>query len=264
MSSSVTVIIPSYNPGMYLRDALISVLKQTHKDWRLLLIDDASTDDSVEHCSDLLDDPRVTVLRNEANIGQAMTLNRGLECTDTEFFLQLDADDWLQPHAIQTFLAAGMMADEDLSLVISNVIEHTQETGHQRTIRHEKWGKTYSNRYQMILANLFPWQKFYRTEALRAIGGWPSKGESNWRNVEDLGIFLRLIETYSFCWLDEALFFYRIHTNNITANREETANGVEWLIRDALKRWGNDYEPIFYTTPDGYKMLGGLLSPWLE
>lgn len=264
MSSSVTVIIPSYNPGLYLRDALTSVLQQTRTDWRLLLIDDGSTDDSVEHASDLLDDPRIAVLRNEVNIGQAMTLNRGLDCTDTEFFFQLDADDWLQPHAIQAFLAVGMLADENLALVISNVIEHTQETGHQRTIRQGKWGKTYSNRYQMILANLFPWQKFYRTKALRAIGGWPSKGESNWRNVEDLAIFLRLIETYSFCWLDEALLFYRIHKSNITADRTKTANGVEWLIRDALKRWGDAYAPIFYTTPDGYKMLGGLLSHRLE
>lgn len=261
MSSCVTVIIPSYNSGLYLRDALTSVLQQTHKDWRLLLIDDGSTDGSLELASDLLDDPRITILRNEINIGQAMTLHRGLECTDTEFFLQLDADDWLQPHAIQAFLAAGMKADEDTCLVISNVIEYTQETGKQKTIRQAKWGMKYSNRYQLILANIFPWQKFYRTRTVRQIGGWLScQSEGSWRDVEDLGLFLRIIENNRFIWIDEALLFYRIHKHSMTSNRERIATGVEVLIRDALRRWGDHYEPIFHTTSDGYKMLSGLLS----
>jgi DNA-binding transcriptional LysR family regulator len=59
--------------------------------------------------------------------------------------------------------------------------------------------------------------------------------------------------------LREALFNYRIHERNITGDRETTAAGVEWLIRDALQRWGGDYEPVFTTTADGWKMLAGLL-----
>ena len=46
----------------------------------------------------------------------------------------------------------------------------------------------------------------------------------------------------------------------MTDSRELIADGVEWHIRDALKRWGGEYEPIFITTPDGWKMLGGLVS----
>lgn len=262
MDNPVTVLIPSYNRGKYLAEALDSVLRQTFQDWKLVLVDDASKDGSLESVRGRLEDPRISVLRNELNLGQSMSLNRGLETIRTEFFLQLDADDWLEDHAIERLLEVAKDVPEDVALVITNVVEVYEETGERKAIRHEKWGKSYDNRYQILLANLFPWQKFYRTSAVRALGGWPKKDESKWRNVEDLGLFLRLIERYKFVWIDEPLFNYRIHGSNITGDRKKTAAGVEWLIRDALKRWGGEYEPIFTTTHDGWKMLGGLISPW--
>ena len=261
METPVTILIPSHNPGKYLGEALNSVLRQTFQDWKLVLVDDASSDNSLESVQDRLADPRITVLKNKVNLGQSMSLNRGFEIISSEFFLQLDADDWLEDHAIERFLEVAKDAPEDVALVISNVIEVYEDTGEKKVIRHEKWGKSYDNRYQILLANLFAWQKFYRTSSIRELGGWPEKDESKWRNVEDLGIFLRLIERYKFVWIDEALYNYCIHGSNITGDREKTAAGVEWLIRDALERWGGEYEPIFTSTHDGWKMLGGLISP---
>jgi glycosyltransferase involved in cell wall biosynthesis len=255
----LTVLVPFYNPGDFLRDAVDSVFRQTLQDWSLVLIDDGSTDESLESIRHRLGDPRITVIRSETNRGQSVSLNRGLEQVRSEFFLQLDADDWLEDHAAERFLSVAETAPEDVALVISNVIEVNWETGEKRIIRQPKWGKRYANRYQILLANLFPWQKFYRTSAIRAIGGWPREDES--RNIEDLGIFLRLIEKYGFIWVDEALFNYRKHGQNMTDNREAVAAGVEWEIRGALKRWGGRYEPIFVTTPDGWRMLGGLIAP---
>lgn len=257
---AVTVIIPSYNPGGLLRESIDSVFRQTCDDWRIVLVDDASTDGSLETLQDRLQDPRVTALTNEVNLGQSGSLNIALNQVRSKFFLQLDADDWLEDHAIQTFLRAAAAASDDVALILSNVIEVNSETGQQRVVRRPEWGKTYANRYQILLANLFPWQKFYRTAAIREVGGWPTTGASLWRNVEDLAIFLRLIEKYRFEWIDEALYNYRIHGSNITGDKEKTAAGVEWLIRDALERWGGRYKPLFRTTPEGWKLLAGLIS----
>ena len=256
----VTVLIPSYNPGKYLADALDSVFRQSCQDWELILVDDASVDNSLELVEERLDDPRVRVLRNPHNLGQSRSLNRGLEDIRTEYFLQLDADDWLEENAIERFLAESENCAEDVALIVSNVYAVDERKGDRRVIRHAKWGIPYANKCQVLLANLFPWQKFYRTSAIKSFGGWPTEKEEKWRNVEDLAIFLQIIEKFKFVWLDEVLYNYRIHERNITGDRGTTAAGVEWLICDALERWGAEYEPIFVTTADGWRVLGGLLS----
>lgn len=257
---SVTVVIPSFNPGKYLNNALDSVFSQTFVEWRLILIDDGSTDNSLEEAKSYLSDPRVRLIRNETNRGQAESLNRGLMEVTSEYFLQLDADDWLATNAIESFLAEAKCVDDDVGLIVSSVVIFNEDNGEERPVRQKKWGENYANRYQMLLANLFPWQKFYRTAALKAFGGWPADPEGRWTNVEDLAIFLRLIETFKIHWVDELLYYYRIHSSNITSDRQKTAGGVEYLIRDALERWGSEYVPVFVDTPDGWRVLGGLLS----
>jgi glycosyltransferase involved in cell wall biosynthesis len=61
MSSKVTVLIPFYNPGRYLVDAIESVFSQTYKNWKLILINDASTDDSLSLIKKYLSDDRVKI-----------------------------------------------------------------------------------------------------------------------------------------------------------------------------------------------------------
>jgi glycosyltransferase involved in cell wall biosynthesis len=235
-------------------------MAQTDSEWQLVLIDDASTDNSVERIEGLLSDPRIRVLKNDTNRGQAETLNRGLAEVTTPYFLGLDADDWLAPNAVERFLAAAEKVEEEVGLIVSSVVVFDEDAEDSRPVRQAKWGKSYKNRYQVLLANLFPWQKFYRTDALREIGGWPPDPNARWRNVEDLAIFLRLIEKYKIHWVDELLYYYRIHSSNITSDRAKTAAGVEYLIKDALERWGAEYEAVFIDTPDGWRVLGGLLS----
>lgn len=259
-ATNVSIVVPSYNPGLYLVKALDSVFAQTVRHWQLFLIDDCSNDRSIDLVRAHISDPRVRLIKNDTNLGQAESLNRGLESVDTEYFFQLDADDWLEPNAVERFLATAETVNDDVGLIVSSVFVFDEDTGKRRPVRQKKWGKSYENRYQMLLGNLFPWQKFYRTSALKDIGGWPPDPDRIWRNVEDLAIFLRLIEKYRIHWVDELLYNYRIHSNNITADRHKTANGVEFLIREALERWGSEYEPIFVDTPDGWRVLGGLLS----
>lgn len=98
MTPRVTVLLAVYNGGAYLGEAVGSVLAQTYGDFELLLVDDASTDGAIEA---LPDDPRIRVLRNEHNIGQIPSLNRGLREARGEYIARLDADDVCLPRRLE-------------------------------------------------------------------------------------------------------------------------------------------------------------------
>src|SRR3954453_5720186 len=88
----VSVVIASYNAGDDLRAAVRSVLRQTYQNIEVLLVDDGSTDGSVDRLVEQVTDPRVRVLRQE-NGGRAAALNRALQEIRGEFYATQDADD---------------------------------------------------------------------------------------------------------------------------------------------------------------------------
>ena len=95
----VTVLMPAYNAGEYLRPALLSVVRQTYANLQIILIDDGSTDGSLESIRDI-GDPRLTIL-SQPNAGRAAALNRGLDITTGEFYTTLDADDLCTENRIE-------------------------------------------------------------------------------------------------------------------------------------------------------------------
>jgi glycosyltransferase involved in cell wall biosynthesis len=97
----VTVVVPAYNYARYLPDAARSVLGQRDVDVRLIIADDASTDDTPIVTEALAAaDRRLTVLRNPGNRGHVPTVNAALNLVETEYVVKLDADDLLAPGAL--------------------------------------------------------------------------------------------------------------------------------------------------------------------
>ena len=92
--------MPVYNGLAYLRPAIESVLSQTFTDFEFLIIDDASTDESVE-CIRSYTDSRINLVRNEANLGQAGSLNKGLELARGSYIARLDQDDVCLPERLR-------------------------------------------------------------------------------------------------------------------------------------------------------------------
>ena len=113
---AVTVIVPTYNYAPYLRECAQSVLSQRDVDVRLIVVDDGSTDHTPQITAELAADPRVTALRNEPNLGQLPSVNRGCELITTEFVVKLDADDLIAPGAFARATAL-MQAYPDVSFV---------------------------------------------------------------------------------------------------------------------------------------------------
>lgn len=92
----VSVIVPVYNSEQELRDCLDSLVEQTEKDIEIIVIDDGSTDNSPEIEAEYQKKyPNVKVYRNERNLGQSETRNRGIELAEGDYIAFLDSDDYV-------------------------------------------------------------------------------------------------------------------------------------------------------------------------
>ncbi len=123
----VSVIIPVFNSGKHLERCLDSVKNQHFKNLEILLIDDASTDESVKICEKYVaEDERFTLFRHEESRGIAAARNTGLDNASGDFLYFLDSDLWIEPGCISRL--AKVMADEksDMSLC-SYIYEHSDE-----------------------------------------------------------------------------------------------------------------------------------------
>ncbi len=98
---SVDVVIPNYNYGRYLRACVGSVLSQDVEKLRVLIVDNASTDDSPEVARELAAmDPRVELRLHETNLGPHASFNEGIDWAESDYFLILCSDDFLVPGAL--------------------------------------------------------------------------------------------------------------------------------------------------------------------
>ncbi len=116
----VTVAMPVYNAGAHLRLAVLSILSQTHANWELLIIDDGSTDASLEGIADILD-PRITLLRDGSNRGLAARLNEAIDLARGQFLARMDQDDVSYPGRFASQLAR-FQGDPGLDLLAVRAI----------------------------------------------------------------------------------------------------------------------------------------------
>ena len=101
MNEKITVLVPVYNMGKYLRVCFDSILAQTYKNFELLVIDDGSTDESPAICDEYAKkDARVRVIHTE-NQGQDMARNTGLDNTRTDYIAMVDSDDCVNCHFLE-------------------------------------------------------------------------------------------------------------------------------------------------------------------
>ena len=203
VSPLVTVAMPVYNAGKYLRLAVLSIVRQTFTDWELLIIDDGSTDNALQDIADI-DDTRIRILRDGANKGLAARLNEAADMARGRYFARMDQDDVSYPERFARQIEA-LQNDPELDLVATRAIlidENDHATGlFPYAISHEE-----------ICAR--PWRGFYFPHPT-----WMGKIE--WfRNrrytvpgtyfCEDQDLLLRSYRNSRFATLDEILFAYRI------------------------------------------------------
>lgn len=126
MSSSVSIIIPSYNRAKYLSDSLQSVLDQTHTNWECIIVDDGSSDNTKELVEKwIVKDDRFKYVYKE-NGGASSARNIGLHIAKGEFIQFLDSDDFMNKYKIEKQLA---YFNEKIDIVICDFFPFDQNTG---------------------------------------------------------------------------------------------------------------------------------------
>jgi glycosyltransferase involved in cell wall biosynthesis len=116
--AKVSIVIPSYNHAEFISKAINSVLAQTEQDFELIIVDDGSTDDSLEVISGLVD-PRLTVL-TQTNQGAHEAINRGLREASGKYLAILNSDDVYHPQRLEKLISA-LGVDSGLGLVGSYI-----------------------------------------------------------------------------------------------------------------------------------------------
>ena len=113
---AIDVVVPNYQYGRYLGHCITSVLRQDIDRLRLLIIDNASTDDSLEVAQQLArSDPRVQVVAHSSNLGHHASFNEGIDWASSDYFMLLCADDLLVPGCLSRAVAF-MEAHPDVHL----------------------------------------------------------------------------------------------------------------------------------------------------
>lgn len=111
------VFIPFWGDPGYLREAVSSVREQTDPDWRLVVVDDCYPDPAVPTFFDELDDPRVTYVRNETNLGITENYRRCLELATQPWVVLLGCDDLMLPDYVATLSAAIASAPQRVDVI---------------------------------------------------------------------------------------------------------------------------------------------------
>lgn len=98
----VSVITPAYNSQEFLRQTIESIVDQSYKNWELILIDDASSDDTVNIINKYVSEfNNIRLIKNKVNLGAGVARNRGIHAAKGDFIAFLDADDLWNPNKLE-------------------------------------------------------------------------------------------------------------------------------------------------------------------
>lgn len=115
-----SIVIPTYNRVAFIKQAIDSVLTQTFEDWQLIVVDDASTDRTI----DLLHtytDPRIQIISNPQNLERSASRNKGIEVAKGEYICFLDSDDYYFPQHLKILHDQIKLLNHPVALIHTDV-----------------------------------------------------------------------------------------------------------------------------------------------
>jgi glycosyltransferase involved in cell wall biosynthesis len=214
----VSVCVPTYNYGRFIRQCIESVLAQTYSNWELIICDDCSTDDTAEIVRAYAEDPRIRYVKSEVRLGMNANIKRAAEYGRGKYLKVLCSDDWLAPNCLEV-LSALMERHPRVALATSAEVS-ANEAGKPLRIQF-LFGKTLSvlsgeemlNR--MARGNGFGGNSSFliRTSAYRDIGGY----DDHCHYAADYDLAARLCRVGNYLHTDEPLFYGRIQSQSSSA-----------------------------------------------
>ena len=202
----VTVLLPVYNGERYLREAVESILAQTLEAFELLIVDDGSTDGSVEICRSFTD-PRIRVIRHEKNSGLVSALNDGIDQITTKYVARMDADDVSLPDRLARQVA---FLESRPDIVACGSWARELVDGRLRAVMRRPTGD-YLRQIAWRPVPIFHPTACLRTEVLQELGYRPDS-----IHAEDYNLWLRLCRNHRIDNVPAVLLHYRIHQGSVS------------------------------------------------
>lgn len=232
----ISILIANYNNGHFFKDALLSLLRQTIVDWEAIVIDDGSTDNSVEVIRNLIrSDKRFRVYQNQVNLGYQKTISHAISLSRAELFGRLDPDDALHPEALELSVKAHHNFPE-VGLVYSNIVycdRNLQPTAILKGRQIEDLDESSYN----LEGTIWPFATFKKD-----IYDKTSGIDVYNRRAEDQDIYLKMCEMAPVKYIDRETYYYRIHDQGAsTMENRDKAFFWQWvaLIKMAERREKN-------------------------
>lgn len=193
----VSVVIPCYNLGKYIHEAIDSVLSQTFQDFEIVVVNDGSTDEETNRILEGLDNPKIKLIVTD-NQGLASARNNGISQASGEYILPLDPDD--------------KIADTYLEKAVE-ILEQNKNTGIVYCLaeffgeENFKWDLPEFSLPRILINNLIFATAFFRREDWKSVGGYKPSMMYGW---EDYEFWLSIIELKRDVYrIPEYLFYYR-------------------------------------------------------
>jgi glycosyltransferase involved in cell wall biosynthesis len=206
----VTVLLPVHNGADHLRASLASVLTQSFRDFELLAIDDASTDETAAILAGVADD-RLRVLRHERNLGLTATLNRGIAEALGAYIARQDADDLSDPGRLGAQVAR-LEAEPGLALLGCSY-RRIDEDGREAGLRPVPTGAT-AIRWRLLFLSAFAHSSvMIRASALADVGPY----DERFAYAQDYELWSRIALAHEIAALPEPLVSYRRSGSSLTA-----------------------------------------------
>lgn len=208
----VTVLMPVYNGERYLREAIESILLQTFRDFEFLIIDDGSTDSSVDVIRSY-NDGRIKFIENKRNTGLPFTLNKGIDLAAGEYIVRMDQDDISLPTRIEKQV---------------RFMDNYPETGVSGTwvkfvdISHHPWKSVvykYPIKPRDIKARSLFNSSFAHPSVIMCrslLEKFQLKYDPQHLNAEDYGLWQKCSFCFPLANIPEVLLIYRVHSESMT------------------------------------------------
>ncbi len=248
----ISVVITSYNYEKYLKDTINSIINQTYQNWEMIVVDDASTDSSVEIIQEFIkNDNRIKLIRNEQNLGLAKSLQKGLNAASGEWIAFLESDDMYTTDNLEK-KAEIIRQYPDTALIFNDV----ELFGNAKTLKVKQ--KYCEKEHENLKDKIYPTNIFYdlcvtnkiltfsavlvnKTKLLACDFNTPVDKLLDW------WIFLPLARKHNFYYIHEKLTKWRMHDDsyiNIRQKKLYCPINLTILWQTFLKE--KDFKLIFY------------------
>lgn len=227
---TLSVMISNFNMEKFLSTAIQSCITQTVPFDQIVIVDDGSTDNSSKLLEKWKTHQNIQCFF-KPNEGKAKALNSILPFITSDFVLELDSDDWLDPDAV--FLIKNKLENLSLNIAVlyGNWRYWNQNSRDEVEFFKVRHGKSV-NSHEELLSYPFPLgPRIYQTSILKKEKGFPIIDFEQGRLYEDIAILINLFKNYAFFYNDFTIYNVRKHNDSITKKNHSKWNDFRKFLK---------------------------------